>query len=86
MNKLKKKRRKTKFKTITFKLSIRQFKSLKNYSLINKTSPIKVIKSRVQDCLEDYSDEQIGHHKIAKNQLNLFKPSKPEEEQLEMFE
>jgi hypothetical protein len=82
----KNKTRKNRFKTLTFKLSFRQFKSLQNYSEIKGTTPLKVIKDRINDCIEEYSDEQIGKEKIAKNQLSLFTSHKKEEQQLEMFE
>ena len=78
--------RKNRFKSFTFKLSLRQFKSLKNFSAIEGTTPLKVVKDRIHDCIEEYSDEQIGKEKIAKNQLDLFKPISPEEQQLKMFD
>mgnify|MGYP000950482290 CR=1 FL=1 len=43
-NSKKKNSRKNKFKIITFKLSARQYDSLKNYSTLEDTTPIKVIK------------------------------------------
>lgn len=78
--------RKNRFKTFTFKLSFRQFKSLQNYSEIKGITPLKVIKDRINDCIEEYSDEQIGREKVAKNQLSLFTPRSKEEQQLEMFD
>jgi len=80
------KTRKKRFKTLTFKLSFRQFKSLKNYSQIKGTTPLKVIKERIKDCIEEYSDEQIGKEMVSKNQLSLFTSHTKEEQQLEMFE
>ena len=79
-------KRKNRFKTFSFKLSVRQFKSLKNYSIIKGTTPIKVIKDRIHEYIEEYSDEKIGKEVIIKNQLNLFKPIPPEKEQLELFD
>lgn len=78
--------RRNKVKSLTFKLSHRQFQSLQNYCKINRTSPIKVIKLRIKDCIEEYSNEQIGKIAIPKNQLNLFKPIQQEEDQLELFD
>lgn len=80
------KARKNRFKTFTFKLSFRQFKSLQNYSEIKGTTPLKVIKDRINDCIEEYSDEQIGKEMVAKNQLSLFTSPAKEEQQLEMFD
>ena len=85
-NSKKKNSRKNKFKIITFKLSARQYDSLKNYSTLEDTTPIKVIKKRLHDCLENYSSEQLGKDDIAKNQLDLFKPLTLEEQQLLLFE
>lgn len=78
--------RKNQFKTFTFKLSLRQFNSLKKFSELEGSTPLKVIKDRIYDCIEEYSDEQIGKDEIAKNQLDLFKPIHPEEYQLKMFD
>ncbi|MCD6178309.1 MAG: hypothetical protein J7K39_00245 [Bacteroidales bacterium] len=77
--------RKTRFKSFTFKLSLRQYKSLKNFSEIEGTTPLKVIKERISDCIEEYSDEQIGKEAVAKNQLSLFKETSPKDQQLKMF-
>lgn len=77
---------KNRYKTFTFKLSFRQFKSLQNYSIIKQTTPIKVIKSRIHECIEEYTDEKIGKEKKIRNQLNLFSPPNPSDEQLELFE
>jgi hypothetical protein len=81
--KLKSKRRK--FKTISFKLSHRQALSLANYSKLNNTSPIKVLKNRIQDCLNDYANHKTEKTKSAKNQLELFNDLPTEEQQLELF-
>lgn len=79
-------KRKNRFKTFSFKLSLRQYKSLQNYSIIKGTTPIKVIKNRIHEYIEEYTDEKIGKEVIIKNQLNLFKPLPPVEEQLELFD
>ncbi|MBN2237243.1 MAG: hypothetical protein JW729_06760 [Bacteroidales bacterium] len=76
---------KNRFRIFQFKLSYRQFQSLQNYSAIQKSTPIKVVKERINDCIEDYSDAQIGKDKSAKNQLDLFERIPPEEQQLELF-
>ena len=77
---------KNRFKSFTFKLSLRQYESLKNFSELEGTTPLKIVKERIHDCIEEYSNEQIGKESIAKNQLSLFKSSFPEEQQLKMFE
>lgn len=87
MSKPKKKTtRKNRFITFTLKLSYRQFQSLRNYSKIKGITPIKVVKDRINDCIEKYSNEQIGRVVIPKNQLNLFETLSPEEQQLQLFE
>jgi hypothetical protein len=86
MSKRKIQSKKLRFKTITFKLSPRQYNSLKNFSALEKTSPLKVIKKRIRDCIEEYSDEQLGKEMIAKNQLTLFDNKAEEEKQMELFE
>ena len=87
MSKPKKKTtRKNRFITFTLKLSYRQFQSLRNYSKIKGITPIKVVKDRINDCIEEYSNEQIGRVAIPKNQLNLFETLSPEEQQLQLFE
>ncbi len=79
-------KKKLRFKTVTFKLSPRQYNSLKNFSTLEKTSPLKIIKKRIHDCIEEYSDEQLGKEMIAKNQLTLFENKTDEEKQMELFE
>ncbi len=78
--------RKNRFKSITFKLSFRQFNSLHNYGELQGTTPLKIIKERIHDCIEEYSDEQIGKPIVPKNQLSLFAPLPAEEQQLELFD
>lgn len=77
--------RKNRFKSFSFKLSHRQLQSLRNFSELKGSTPLKVIKSRIHDCIEEYTNEQIGRLEIPKNQLNLFKSTKSEDEQLELF-
>lgn len=77
---------KNRFKSFTFKLSYRQYESLKNFSDLEGITPLKVVKERIYDCIEEYSNEQIGKKAIAKNQLSLFKIIPPEEQQLKMFD
>jgi predicted DNA-binding protein len=80
------KKSKKRFKSFTFKLSYRQYESLKNFSALKGTTPLKIVKERIHDCIEEYSNDQLGKESIAKNQLSLFKQITPEEQQLKMFE
>ena len=66
------KRRKTKFKTITFKLSERQSQSLMRYCKACHTTPIKVIKRNLERYLGtyEYSAQQEIH--VSERQLELF--------------
>ena len=87
MAKLKKKKlRRNRFKTITFKLSARQNQSLLNYSKMHHTTPLKVIKDLIHDPIEEYSTAQISKEIFAKNQLDLFNYPTDEEQQLEIFQ
>lgn len=79
-------KRRKRSKSIAFKLSYRQYQSLQNYSQLHNSSPITVIKERIRDCIEEYSNEQIGKFDIPKNQLNLFHHLKQEEQQLGLFD
>lgn len=67
-----KKRRKTKFKAITFKLSERQSASLMRYCKACHTTPIKVIKRNLERYLGtyEYSTQQEIH--VSERQLELF--------------
>ncbi len=67
-------KRRTKFKSITFKLSSRQMRSLKNYCQAYHTTPIKVIKRAIYPYIELYADNPPEKVPIA-NQLELFEDS-----------
>jgi len=66
------KRRRTKFKAITFKLSENQYRSLTNYCSARKTTPIKLIKKNIEKYTMHYSKEVPTQYYVSENQLNLF--------------
>ena len=68
----KKKRKKVKFKTVTFKLSSRQKRSLINYCEARKTTPNKLIKKAIRRYIEFYAREVPPEYFITENQLDLF--------------
>lgn len=66
------KHRKTQYKTISFKLSKRQMKSLKNYCRARKTTPIKLIKRNIRNYIELYADSVPEKYYTTHNQLEMF--------------
>ncbi|HPE86214.1 MAG: hypothetical protein EOL88_06300 [Bacteroidia bacterium] len=68
-----KKRRKNKtvYKEISFKLSSRQKKSLMNYCRARHTTPIKLIKKSIRNYIELYADAAPEPIPMP-NQLDLF--------------
>lgn len=67
-----KKRRKTKFKAITFKLSERQSASLMRYCKACHTTPIKVIKRNLERYLGTYEYSTQQEIQVSERQLELF--------------
>ena len=61
-----------KYKTITFKLSARQMRSLKNYCRARKTTPIKLIKKNIRTYTESFSDHVPEKFFVTHNQLDIF--------------
>ena len=61
-----------KYKTISFKLSARQMKSLKNYCKARKTTPIKLIKRSIRTYIESYADNVPEKYYVTHNQLDIF--------------
>ncbi|MCK9302583.1 MAG: hypothetical protein PHU62_03960 [Bacteroidales bacterium] len=68
---MRKKRRKP-YKTIAFKLSARQYKSLQNYCRYRHTTPIKLVKRSIAKYIECYSDAPSVESYVTNNQLELF--------------
>lgn len=83
MGKIIKKRKS--YKKYQFRLSSKQSNSLRNYCLIAKTSPNKLIKRLLKNYTEDFTDEKLGKSKPDSTQLSLFHEIKPEYKQMEMF-
>lgn len=74
------------FKQMSFKLSNRQYSSLKNYCGIENTTPNKLIKGLLKSYIDEYTDEKIGKREIDEMQLSLFQEPKPEDyKQLTIF-
>lgn len=69
--KAKKKRKVTKFKSVVFKLSARQKKSLDKNCRARKTTTIKLIKKSIDHYLSLKVEEKPIQY-ISPNQLNLF--------------
>lgn len=70
-NNRRKKRKITKYRAITFKLSDRQRKSLEKNSRIRKTTPIKLIKRSIDHYLSLQAEEKPPDY-VTPNQLELF--------------
>jgi hypothetical protein len=68
----KKKRKPIKYKTVTFKLSAKQMKSLRNYCRARKTTPTKLIKKSIRHYTEYFSKEVPEKYHVSHNQLDLF--------------
>ena len=67
-----KKQNKTVYKTITFKLTVRQRKSLWNFCKARKTTPTKLIKKVLRPYTENYSVKVPDEYYITENQLDMF--------------
>lgn len=77
------KKKRKKFKTISFKLSARQMRSLKNYCEARHTTPTKFIKKKIREYIEQFDKEVPEKYKVGHNQLDMFND---EQETLSMFE
>lgn len=69
------KRRRTKYRTIEFKLSIRQRQSLMNYCEARQTTPVKLIKKCIRKYIEGFAEHVPGEYYVTENQLALFEES-----------
>lgn len=65
-----------KFKTVAFKLTVRQKKSLANYARSRNTTPTKLIKRAIRPLLENYADLEFSDRPkgdaMGGEQLELF--------------
>jgi hypothetical protein len=76
-------RKRKKYKTVTFMLSHRQMKSLRNYCKARKITPTKLIKRSIRHYTENFSHEVPEKYYATHNQLDLFTK---EHETLTMFD
>jgi hypothetical protein len=76
VTKRKKKRKVVRFKTVQFKISARQKRSLRNYCKARGTTPIKLIKKSIQKYLDNFACEVPQHYFVTEKQLDLFKEPK----------
>ncbi len=81
----KKRRKKSKYKEVRFKLSDKQMKSLTNYCKARKTTPTKLIKKSIRYYIENFSNEVPQKYYATANQLDIFEDSKGDKT-LDMFE
>lgn len=79
----KKNRKPIKYKTVAFKLSAKQMKSLRNYCRARKTTPTKLIKKRIRYYTENFSHQVPEKYYVTHNQLDLFGKEK---DSLSLFE
>ncbi len=71
--KTKKAKKPVKFKTITFKVTARQKRSLMNFCRSRRTTPTKLIKKAIRPMLENYGGlKKSAVQQVAVNQLELF--------------
>ena len=77
-SKRKKKRKTTKYRTIAFKLTDRQKKSLEKNSRVRRTTPIKLIKRSIDHFLSLQAEEKPPDY-ATPNQLDLFGEQDAEE-------
>ncbi|HDO27458.1 MAG TPA: hypothetical protein ENH02_05010 [Bacteroidetes bacterium] len=76
-------KRRKKYRTVTFKLSSRQMKSLENYCKARKTTPTKLIKKSIRDYIEHFAMEVPEKYHVSHNQLDLFEKG---DETISMFD
>ncbi|MCX6249932.1 MAG: hypothetical protein NTX61_04185 [Bacteroidetes bacterium] len=69
----KKKRKPTRYKSITFKLTSHQKKSLDNFCKARKSTPIKAIKKSIRPLIDNYATiSPVEESFVTPNQLELF--------------
>jgi DNA polymerase/3'-5' exonuclease PolX len=78
-------RKKNVYKTVSFKLSAKQMKSLKNYCKARKTTPVKLIKKSIRQYTESFSEEVPRKYYVTANQLDIFEDNN-QGKSLELFE
>jgi len=78
-------RKKHKFKVVSFKLSAKQMKSLKNYCRARKTTPVKLIKKSIRYYTGNFSKDVPKKYYATSNQLDIFNDGEGDKT-LDMFE
>ncbi|MBC8485308.1 MAG: hypothetical protein H8D45_04630 [Bacteroidetes bacterium] len=68
----KKRRKKIRYKKITFKLSAKQKKSFENYCKARKTTPTKLIKKLISRYINGFDKQVPDEYYVTENQLGLF--------------
>ena len=66
------------FKTISFKLTVRQRKSLRNICKARRTTPTKLIKKMIRPYIENYAVSVPDEYYVTENQLDLFEEDNSE--------
>jgi len=77
-------KKKNSFKTVRFKLSAKQMKSLKNYCKARKTTPVKLIKKSIRYYTENFSEEVPPKYYVTANQLDIFEENN-QDKTLDLF-
>jgi hypothetical protein len=72
VKKKKKKKKTIKYKSVTFKISSTQKKSLENYCKARKTTPTKLLKKLLKPFLQNYSEKVPEEYHVSERQLDLF--------------
>ncbi len=75
----KKKRKKVKFRLLSFKLTEQQFKALRVYCRRSKITPIRYLKRLINHQIERFKNDLPIETFVTPNQLELF----PEEQRLD---
>jgi hypothetical protein len=68
----KKRKRKVRYSTVTFKLTAKQKRSLLNYCEARKTTPNKLIKKSIRRYINGFDKNVPEAYYVSENQLDLF--------------
>ena len=68
----KKTRKPVRYRTIRFKVTARQNRSLENFCRSRGTTPTKMIKKSIKPLLENYASSVPAAQQVSVNQLKLF--------------
>jgi len=68
----KKRKRKVRYTTISFKLTSKQKKSLVNYCKARQTTPTKLIKKSIKRYINGFDKNVPEEYYVTENQLDLF--------------